>query len=1009
MNLIRYIIGSVTISLLILSCGNGDNSGDIAEYYSGTIPLPEHPRPDFERDVWINLNGLWEFEPDSLDAGEVNGWMYNDSLFTHTIRVPFSWASPMSGFARRNIHVGWYARNLMIPRGGEWDGKRIYLVIGACDYTTTVWLNGELVGEHEGGYTPFEFDLTDYITGEYETERLIIRAEDMPVPDRLVGKQVYGPAKGIWQTVYLEGRSEHHVKQVHFTPDIDDSTVTVETVLNKPCDEDLIVSIAFKDGIVETAVETFPAGADTLRFDIPIPDLHLWSPDNPFLYEVDIALDSAEEILDHFYTYFGMRKIGTVELPDSDDWYITLNNRPIYLRMALDQAYDPAGYYTFTSDSDMVREILNAKKIGLNGLRIHIKTEIPRKLFWADKLGLLIMADIPNIDGEPDDDARRNWEYTAWNQINRDFNHPSIFSWVLFNETWGLETVNVNGIGIYLPKTRAWVESLYYKAKELDPTRLVEDNSPCNEDHIVSDINSWHAYLPGRQWKPYLDHVIANTDSASNWNYVDGYVQGNVPMMNSECGNVWGYVYGTGDVDISYEYHQMMNEFRCRQKMCGFIFTEFHDVINEWNGYYRYDRTGKKWGLGDLCPGMTVNDFHSDIYVIPGSDFETVTPPDSMMTIPVTVSCMTPEVPVTMTVRMMVHGWNTYGEHFKYGESTFDIHPRPFRVFDAPPIRMNAPPHDCIALLCTYLLDSDGEVVHRNFMPFRVEGGDIETAVTISDTLTVASVGTTEVTVSGSVTAEDSDTSVTAAPEMPETKVVEYTARLAARGDSLIAVRISPDNFTASEWSIKQKSVMDGKKYWGTGGGYIEYTFPWPEGVNAEDVESVRFLAELSSRRVQGKDMIEGEYVRQSIANVSSKGIDPGHSPNSYPMTDEYPWPGRVAVSLNGGTPQVLELPDDPADHRGLLSWLSQEPGSIVWTPETPRLNWRLDEAGSYGYMADVTFDGAELESAITAGRLHVRLAVEQPASDDKPGGLAVYGREFGRFPFDPTVLIKRK
>ncbi len=783
--------------------------------------------------------------------------------------------------------------------------------------------------------------------------------------------------------------------------------MTVEAVLNKSCDEDLILSMAFKESIVETVAETFPAGTDTLRFVIPITDLRLWTPDEPFLYEADIALDSVDEELDHFYTYFGMRKIGTAKLPDSDDWYITLNNRPIYLRMALDQAYDPIGYYTFPSDEAIVREILNAKKLGLNGLRIHIKTEMPRKLFWADKLGLLIQADIPNIDGEPDDDARRNWEYTAWNQINRDFNHPGIFSWVLFNETWGLQTINVNGVGIYLPKTRAWVESLYYKAKKLDPTRLVEDNSPCNEDHLVTDINSWHAYLPGRQWKPYLDHVIANTDSTSNWNFVDGYVQGNIPMMNSECGSVWGYVYGTGDIDIAYEYHQMMNEFRRRQKMCGFIFTEFHDVVNEWNGYYRYDRTVKKWGLGELCPGMTVSDFHSDIYVIPGSDFETVTPPDSMMTVPVTVSCMTPEVPVTMTVKMMVHGWNTYGEHIKYGEGSFDIHPRPFRVFDAPPIKMKAPPEDCIAFLCTYLVDSDDKTVHHNFMPFRVKGEDIETAATLSDTILIASADSISTAMTDLPAAGTSNISGDSAPEKPDIDIVEYTVRTSSRGDSLIALRINPDNFTASEWSVKQKPVMGGKKYWGTGTGFIEYTFPWPEDVMAEDVESVRFLAELSARRIQGKDMSEGEYVSQSIANISSKGVDPGHSPNSYPMTDEYPWPGRVAVSLNGGSTQVLELPDDPADHRGLLSWLSQEPGSISWTPETPRLNWRLDEPGSYGYMADITFDKEDMESAIETGRLRIRLNVEN--ASDESGGLAVYGAEFGRFPFGPTLLIKKK
>ncbi len=239
----------------------------IQEFYSEDIPLPEHPRPDFERDLWINLNGEWEFAADSLDVGEIQYWETADSLYVDRIQVPFSWASPLSGIGKKDFHVGWYARDILIPKKGVWKDKRMYLVIGACDFTTTLWVNGQLVGEHEGGYTPFEFDITDFIAPR-GLNRLVIRAEDMPVPDRLVGKQVYGEAKGIWQTVYLEGRSGQHIKYVHFSPDIDNSKVSVKVRLAKPSEEPLIFSIAFADNIVETVAETFPAGQDSLVFDI---------------------------------------------------------------------------------------------------------------------------------------------------------------------------------------------------------------------------------------------------------------------------------------------------------------------------------------------------------------------------------------------------------------------------------------------------------------------------------------------------------------------------------------------------------------------------------------------------------------------------------------------------------------------------------------------------------------------------------------------------------------------
>ncbi|MFC1649968.1 glycoside hydrolase family 2 protein [Candidatus Latescibacterota bacterium] len=958
--------------LLMLFSGCGQQS--IEEFYSAEIPLSEHPRPDFERDLWINLNGEWEFAADSLDVGEMQYWETADSLFVDRIQVPFSWASPLSGIGKKDFHVGWYARDILIPKSGEWKDKRMYIVIGACDFTTTLWVNGQLAGEHEGGYTPFEFDITDFIAPK-GLNRLVIRAEDMPVPDRLVGKQVYGEAKGIWQTVYLEGRSEQHIKYVHFSPDIDNAKVSVKVRLAKPSEEDLIFSIAFMDNIVETVAETFPAGQDSLVFDIDIPNQRLWSPEDPFLYDVNIALDNVEFELDNLYSYFGMRKVGTTKLPDSDDMYITLNNKPIYLKMALDQSYHPLGYYTFPTDEFMIDEIMRAKDIGLNGLRIHIKSEMPRKLYWADRLGLLIQADIPNIDGDPDKDAMRNWEYTAKQQIMRDYNHPSIFSWVLFNETWGLQTNNINNVDVYLPKTRTWVESLYYWAKALDPTRLIEDNSPCNEDHIVTDINSWHAYIPARKWSSFLDDIVKNTYPGSQWNYLAPFKQTDVPMMNSECGAVWGYRYGTGDIDISYEYHIMMNEMRRRQKIAGFIFTEFHDVINEWNGYYKYDRSMKEYGLEDLCPGMKLTDFHADMYLIPGKDFETVAEPGDTLSIPITASFMTDIEPSGMTVKTRLHGWNGFGEHREYSQSSFKLNSRPFSVFELNPVEIIAPDEECIAVFCSYLIDSEGQTVSRNFVPFRVVSSDSPRIITVIDSL--------EIAIDADSTAfETSERYIRA--ETPDDKTLVY--------------RQNPSNFTNSYWTIMQKNVMDSLKVWGTGTGFFEYEFPWPNNLKPEDLSGVDFLVELSARHIQGKDISGGQISRQSISNISRMGIDPGHSPNSYPMSDSFKHSSDIEISLNDIEAWKVVLEDDPADHRGLLSWLSQKIG---------KLSWALDEAGSYGYLVKISFGMEALEQAAESGVLRIRLDVKE--SSDSSGGLAIYGEQFGRYPLDPALIFKKK
>ncbi len=314
---------------------------------------------------------------------------------------------------------------------------------------------------------------------------------------------------------------------------------------------------------------------------------------------------------DVVHSYFGMRKISVVDLPGSDYPYIALNNEPIYVQLTLDQSYHPDGFYTFPSDQFIQEEILRSKSIGLNGIRTHIKVEIPRKLYWADKLGLLVMEDLPNSWGEPDERMRGEADYTLREMIRRDYNHPSIFSWVVFNETWGLITStgkdeNGNDIREYLPETQDWVASMYYLAKSLDQTRLVEDNSICcGRGHTETDINSWHAYLAGWEWDEYLKNMTEQTFEGSSFDFEDGFKQGRQPNINSECGNVWGYEGSTGDVDWSWDYHRMINTFRIYPKVGGWLYTEHHDVINEWNGYWRFDRTQKETGLGEIMDGMS--------------------------------------------------------------------------------------------------------------------------------------------------------------------------------------------------------------------------------------------------------------------------------------------------------------------------------------------------------------------------------------------------------------------
>jgi hypothetical protein len=907
---------------------------------ASAIPLAEHPRPDFERAEWVNLNGEWQFRFDKEKAGEAANWLAGKADFPARITVPFSWGSKLSGL-ENEADIGWYQRAIKVPE--SWQGKRVFLVVGACDWLTKGWFDGQALGEHRGGYTPFEFELTPNVKWGQD-QRIVLRVDDTPHPFKLEGKQGYGQAKGIWQTIYLEARPQLYITSLHYLPDIDAGRVTVKAQWNEALPAEAKLTLHFKTGGVPDATQTVASGAKEVQFEAPIPNAHLWSLDDPYLYEVDAAL-SAGGTEDHVGTYFGMRKISIGNLPGTDFPYVTLNNKPVYLQITLDQSYHPDGFYTFPSDAFMRDEILRSKRIGLNANRIHIKVEVPRKLYWADRLGLLIMADVPNFWGEPDAEARQESEFALRGMIARDFNHPGIFSWITFNETWGLFTKQ-GGKNTYLPETQAWVIDMYHLAKQLDPTRLVEDNSPCNGDHTETDMNTWHDYLPGYAWQARLDQIVKDTYPGSTWNFIGGRQQGRQPLFNSECGNVWGYEGSTGDVDWSWDYHIMMNEFRMHPKIGGWLYTEHHDVINEWNGYYRYDRSEKFTGLDSLAPGMSLTDLHSPFYISTGDQLCRDVKPGETVEVPLFASFMTDRRPGNhLVLRSELYGWNTFGERENYLQASRQIPFEPWMAKALPAMTVTMPNKPVLAVLALSLENEAGVVLQRNFTTFLAANG-------------------------------------------PEPR----TENLTADGSELRVVRFAPATFKDAQWSQKQWNVLGGLKVNGAGYGYFEFRLPWPEGLDANQLAGASFLMEASAKQLLGKDregarQAEGDFMRGRGTH------DPGSNPNSYPMTGTDAFPSEVRVRVNGVVAGTFNLPDDPADHRGILSWHAQ--------PHDKKLR----EAGSYGYLIQATIPGAALEAAAEAKEIVLRLEVDSAL----PGGLAIYGERFGRYPLDPTLVFTMK
>ena len=894
------------------------------------IPLPEHPRPDFQRELWENLNGNWAFSFDENNVGIEEGWYKGDKDFDQTISVPFPWGAKLSG-VEDNADIGWYQRSINVEK--TWEGKRVFITVGASDWETSVWLDGQFLGKHQGGYVPFSFELTDFIKFG-QAQQLVIRADDTRRLFTLYGKQGYGNARGIWQTVYLEARGQTFLKHLHFSPNIDSGSVMMTAYLAEPAEKELSFKLDITtDNQPITKEYSIPAKARKFVQEIKMENPHLWSLEDPFLYAVTADLEE-----DRVQTYFGMRKISVVDLPGTDYPYIALNNEPIYLQLALDQSYHPDGFYTFPSDQFLQEEIMRSKSIGLNGIRTHIKVEVPRKLYWADKLGLLVMEDLPNSWGEPDELMQAESEYTMRSMIKRDYNHPSIFSWVVFNESWGLRTKvgaheNGNPKYEYLPQTQNWVASMYYLAKSLDPTRLVEDNSICcGGGHTETDINSWHAYLPGWQWEEHLKNITENTFEGSGFDFEDGFRQGNQPNINSECGNVWGYDGSTGDVDWSWDYHRMINTFRMFPKVAGWLYTEHHDVINEWNGYWRFDRTEKETGFGAIVEGMTLKDLHASVYISTGNEICIAAKGGSFVPIPLRLSVMTgADLGKEITVAYELTNSNCIGETEQWITGSFKTEYTPWSQQDLEPLSLMMPTHSGVATLKIWVKDQNDRIVARNFMHFVVE----------------------------------SDQSI------KNTLVWEVPA----------------NGFSDQSWSKKQWDVLGGKKVNGTGKGYFEYKIPVERVDIPETFQEAFFMAEVSAKQLFVKDQ---EAFDQNQDYMKGSKVAPSSNPNSYPMTDEILFPSEIEVLINGKFTLAQVLTDDPADSRGVLSWYAQ------------LKDRKLREAGSYGYLVKVPLSKDVIEAMRTSGALRVMLQTKGE------GGIAVYGKEFGRYMMNPSIVIKK-
>lgn len=632
------------------------------------LPRPEYPRPDRQRSFvhgidWLNLNGAWEFRFDPAAQGHAQRWFeLNEQPWPDQIIVPFCWESLAAwgeADAAGNNHyystrvyrnplevtsqnyrsaarfeIGWYRRRVRIPANDKWTGKQVILTIGAADFYTQAWCNGHLLGTHEGGFTPFEFDLTGTLRREASGElagTIVIRVEDrMENYEQPVGKQWgwYSSASGIWQTVFLEPRAPEFIERFDITSDIESATVsfrvfcaggsTVSIRVTSPTGEELHASAPVQGGLA----------AAKLNVGKPM----LWDTTLPQLYSVEFRLHT-NRVDDVIRSYFGMRSLaaGSVE-GSTAPGTLCLNGKPIYLRGALYQSYYADGIYTAGDSQTLYDDIAYAKRVGFDLLRVHIKVDDPMFLYCADTLGILLMCDFPNFgEGGDTDCGRSRYEATMRGAIARDFNHPSIIAWCLFNETWGFggqaefmklvnptppasgKPIEIRGEKLSNENAYKWIQAMWRLAKSLDPTRLIEDMSVVAWEHLQyyghgeTDINSWHFYTTdystARRW---ISDVVEQTYVGSAFNYVPGFQQQRQPLIASEYGGVAAL---DGDLDVSWSFKFLTNELRRYGQLSAYIYTELHDVEWERNGFLNYDRTPKDFGYdpklvnaGDVLP-----------------------------------------------------------------------------------------------------------------------------------------------------------------------------------------------------------------------------------------------------------------------------------------------------------------------------------------------------------------------------------------------------------------------
>ena len=539
---------------------------------------PEYPRPQMVRPRWLNLNGVWQ-----LALGKPEDAVPSGKELPRRILVPFPVESALSGVMEQADRL-WYRRTFQVPEA--WKGDRVLLHFQAVDWEATVFVNGKELGTHRGGYDAFSFDITDALKPGAEQELIVKVFDPTDQGNQPRGKQVlkphgiwYTPSTGIWQTVWLEPVRPAHIESLKIVPDVDGGKVRV-AVRCKGVGDQHRVQLSVEDPSTQrptsqgarVEVVAGRVGRPGEVVELPIPDAKLWSPDRPFLYNLQVRLlsqapaaQNAGEVLDTVAGYFGMRKIDLAK--DKDGVLrLRLNGEFLFQIGPLDQGFWPDGLYTAPTDEALRYDIEVTRRLGFNMARKHVKIEPARWYYWCDKLGLLVWQDMPSGNNATPE-SKRQFEQELVRLVEGFGNHPSIIMWVVFNEGWGQHD------------TERYVE----RVKKLDPSRLVNNASGWT-DKKVGDVHDIHAYPGPAAPEPEPGRAGVLGEFGGLGLGVDGHTW---------TQKTWGYRGTASSEELTHQYVRLLRNVWMLQQSRGLsaaVYTQTTDVETECNGLMTYDR-----------------------------------------------------------------------------------------------------------------------------------------------------------------------------------------------------------------------------------------------------------------------------------------------------------------------------------------------------------------------------------------------------------------------------------